>query len=73
MAPPPPAQLLVLMGPLNGVQWGVTWRLLEPQVAHLGAKVGSISDVGEEEFRVTGSAGRDEGAVLHLVVVDIFR
>lgn len=45
--------------------------LFDPQEAHLGAEVGSVSDVREVVFRVTGGAGRHAGPVRHRVVVDV--
>ncbi|KAG7231520.1 hypothetical protein INR49_011599 [Caranx melampygus] len=57
----------------NVFDWETAALKVFGQVAHLGTKVGSISDVGEEEFRVTGSAERHGRAVLHCVVVDVFR
>lgn len=47
--------------------------LFDPQETQLGAEVGSVSDVGEEVFRVTGGAGRHTGPVRHHVIVDVFR
>lgn len=53
--------------------WGPFCRFFDPQEAHLGAEVGSVSDVGEEELGVTGGAGRHAGPVRHRVVVDVLR
>lgn len=52
---------------------GLFCRFFDPQEAHLGAEVKPVPDVGEEEFRVTGGAGRHTGPVRHRVVMDVFR
>lgn len=44
----------------------------DPQEAHLGSKIGSVPDVGEEGVRVTGGAGRHAGPLRHCVVMDVF-
>lgn len=46
--------------------------LFDPQETQLGAEVGSVSDVGEEVFGVTGGAERHAGPLRHSVVVDVF-
>lgn len=48
-------------------------RLLDPQEAHLGAEVESVSDVREEGLGVAGGAGRHAGPTGRRVVVDVFR
>lgn len=45
----------------------------DPQEAQLGAKVWAVSDVREEVFCMTGSAGRHARSIRHRVVVDVTR
>lgn len=56
---------------LSAGGWACFLVFLDPQEAHLGAKVESVSDAGEEGFGVTRSAGRHTGPVCHCVIMDV--
>jgi len=49
------------------------FSFFDPQEAHLGAEVESVSDVGEEMFRETRGAGCHAGPIGHCVVMDVLR
>lgn len=50
---------------------GLFCSLFDPQEAHLGAKVESISNMRKEVVWITGGTGRHRGPVLHHVVMDV--